>query len=201
MIDRMLGGSGRVMTLQRALTEIEQNVVDAVVKLIVENLTESWRSIVEVQFAITGRETRPQMLQVAAPNEVVVQLAFDIRIGEAHGMLNLGVPASAIEAVGSRFAHTWRRLRREPTAVDRSHLLESLARVRVPVAASLETTLKARELLGLSPGDVLSLGAPVGQALDVRVRGTPKFKARLAAIGRSAGVLLEPAPLRSTNEV
>ena len=58
----------------RALTEIEQNVIDAVVKLLLENLTETWRGIVDVQFRISGRETRPQMLQVAAPNEVVLLL-------------------------------------------------------------------------------------------------------------------------------
>ena len=72
MIDRMLGGSGRGVIVNRALTEIEQNVIDGVVKLILEELTDAWRRIVDVQFRISGRETRPQMLQVAAPNEVVL---------------------------------------------------------------------------------------------------------------------------------
>ena len=44
MIDRMLGGTGRGVAVNRALTEIEQNVVDAVVKLLLENLTETWRA-------------------------------------------------------------------------------------------------------------------------------------------------------------
>jgi flagellar motor switch protein FliM len=193
MIDRMLGGSGRVTTLQRALTEIEQNVIDAVVKLIVENLTETWRSIVEVQFRVSGRETRPQMLQVAAPNEVVVQLGFDIRIGDARGMLNLCIPAAAIEAVGANFAQTWHRFRREPTPTDRRYLLDNLSRVVLPVAATLDSKLKTRELLELKPGDVVSLGCPVRQPLDVRVRDTVKFKGRLAALGRRASIRIEQA--------
>ena len=43
MIDRMLGGSGYTPAPNRALTEIEQNVIDSVVKLMLENLTETWK--------------------------------------------------------------------------------------------------------------------------------------------------------------
>ena len=190
MIDRMLGGSGRGVSVNRALTEIEQNVIDAVVKLIVENLTETWQSIVDVQFTISARETRPQMLQVAAPNEVVVLLGFDVRICDARGMLNICIPASAIESVGASFTQSWHRTRREPTETDRRHLLCNLGRVALPVAASLDTTLSTRELLELRPGDVLSLGTPVERPVDVRVRGTLKFQGRLVAAGPRAGLAI-----------
>lgn len=193
MIDRMLGGSGRGVSANRALTEIEQNVIDAVVKLIVENLTETWQSIVDVQFTISARETRPQMLQVAAPNEVVVLLGFDVRICDARGMLNICIPASAIESVGESFTQSWHRTRREPTETDRRHLLWNLGRVALPVTASLDTTLSTRELLELRPGDVLSLGTPVERPVDVRVRGTLKFRGRLLAAGPRAGLAITDA--------
>lgn len=193
MIDRMLGGSGRGISASRALTEIEQNVIDAVVKLIVENLTETWQSIVDVQFTISARETRPQMLQVAAPNEVVVLLGFDVRICDARGMLNICIPASAIESVGAGFTQTWHRTRREPTETDRRHLLANLGRVALPVTASLDTTLPARELLEIRPGDVLSLGTPVERPVDVRVRGTLKFQGRLMAAGARTGLAITGA--------
>lgn len=193
MIDRMLGGSGRSVSASRALTEIEQNVIDAVVKLIVENLTETWHSIVDVQFTISARETRPQMLQVAAPNEVVVLLGFDVRICDARGMLNICIPASAIESVGAGFTQTWHRTRREPTERDRRHLFANLGRVALPVTASLDTTLPARELLEIQPGDVLSLGTPVERPVDVRVHGTLKFQGRLMAAGARAGLAITAA--------
>ena len=70
IIDRMLGGSGQAITATRALTEIEQNVVDSLVKLLLEGLAEAWKPVTDLTFTIRGRETRPQMLQVAAPNEI-----------------------------------------------------------------------------------------------------------------------------------
>ena len=50
MIDRMLGGTGESGAPQRALTEIEQNVVDSVVKLMLEHLTETWRPVTDIRF-------------------------------------------------------------------------------------------------------------------------------------------------------
>src|SRR3954471_8031255 len=156
MIDRMLGGSGQRVSATRALTEIEQNVVDGVVKLILENLSETWAPIVPVNFKVTARETRPQMLQVAAPNEAMILLVFDIRIGGSRGMLNLCIPTSIIEAFGATFTQGYYRTRRQPTPEERTALFENLGRVPMPVTALLRTSLPARELLALRPGDVVS---------------------------------------------
>ena len=190
IIDRLLGGSGRAATLARALTEIEQNVIDGVVRLVAENLTESWRNVQELSFTVSGRETRPQMLQVAAANEVVVHLGFDIRIGDARGMLNLAIPAVAIESMGGSFAQPWEAARPEPAPADRRQLLDSLARVSLPVTASLDTTLPARELLALAPGDVLALTRAVQEPVDVRVQGTTKFAGQLVRRDGAAGVMV-----------
>ncbi len=191
MIDRMLGGAGRVTNLQRALTEIEQNVIDAVVKLIVENLSETWQAILDVRLAVEGRETRPRMLQVCAPNEVVVHLAFDMHLAEARGMFSVCVPASTVERIGATVSASPTRGPQGPTPADWRHLVDSLGRVAMPVAALLDSTLTARQLLGLKTGDVVSLGASVREALDVRVHGTVKFKGRLTATDHRVGVRLE----------
>jgi flagellar motor switch protein FliM len=191
MIDRMLGGTGQRPPMNRALTEIEQNVVDSVIKLILENLTETWRAVFDLQFRIHARETRPQMLQVAGPNEVVILLVFDLKVGDIRGMLNLCIPASAIEATGSAFVQGWHRTHRDPTAEERRWLEDSLARMPLSVTATLETTLKARELVELNQGDVLSLGVPIQTPVTVRVESTPKFGGRLIAPDARVGVFLE----------
>ena len=199
MIDRMLGGTGRGIHLTRALTEIEQNVVDAIIKLILENLAETWRSIQEVQFKISGRETRPQMLQVAAPNEAVLLLVFEVKICDSRGMLNFCVPASTMESVGDVFAQNWFRSRREPTATQRQHLVQSLGRVQMPLTAMLDLSLSARDLLDLRPGDILSLGRPASHPVRLRVGSSVKFTGHLVRHGEHAAVAMAsgagaPAP-------
>lgn len=191
LVDRMLGGSGSAPPLSRALTEIEQNVIDSLVKLLLEALAETWRPIVNLAFGIRGRETRPQMLQVAAPNEIVIMVVLDARIGDSRGMINLCFPASIVESAGGHFVQAWHQQRREPTPAERAWLRENLARVRMNLTASLDARLTTRELLELTPGSVLSLGIPVETPVDVYVGDTQKFTGRLTAVGRQIGVQVE----------
>jgi flagellar motor switch protein FliM len=197
MIDRMLGGTGETSAPQRALTEIEQNVIDAVVKLLLEHLSETWRAVTDVRFQIHARDTRPQMLQVASLNEVVIHLAFNLKVGETHGLLNICIPASLIEASGAGFAHSWQQAKRESTARERRWLAENLGRVRLPVTADVQTLLRTSELIALAPGHVLSLGIPVGPDVSVRVGGLVKFKGRLATTEGRAAVLINRSCARA----
>jgi flagellar motor switch protein FliM len=191
IVDRMLGGSGRSAPPNRALTEIEQNVIDAVVRLLLDHLTETWKAVFDLEFRIQGRETRPQMLQVAGPNEVVILLVFDLKIGDIRGMLNLCIPASAVEATGSGFLQGWHRTNRDPSATERQWLSTNLGRVPLSVTTSIETRLRARELVNLRLGDVLSLGVPVQSPIDVCVGNRTKFKGRLTASNGHAALRVE----------
>jgi flagellar motor switch protein FliM len=176
MIDRMLGGSGRGVAVNRALTEIEQNVTDGLVKLVLENLTETWRGVVDVQFRISGRDTRPQMLQVAAPNEVVLLLSFEIRIAETRGVLNLCIPASSIEAVSGSFTRSWQKTRREMSAVEQDALHENVGRVTVTLEAAIQSSIEAGDFLRLQVGDVIALDHPAENPIEIRVNGRTKFE-------------------------
>jgi flagellar motor switch protein FliM len=193
IVNRMLGGSGGGEVPQRGLTEIEQNVVDAVIVLILDHLTETWRTVFEVEFRVQGRETRPQMLQVVGPSEVVILVTFDLKVGEVRGMLNLCIPASVIEATGSAFVQDWHRTRRDPTANERAWIHDSVSRLPFSVTTTLDARLRAREFVGLKPGDVISLGVPAQTGVDVRVGNTVKFRGRLTARDDHALVLVESA--------
>lgn len=190
MIERMLGGEGKGVAIDRALTDIEQNVVDSVVKILLDSLTDTWKPVVDLHFGIRGRETRPQMLQVAAPNDTVVMLVFDMRIGEAQGMLNLCLPASIVEKTDSHFAGALDRHRRDPNGKERGWLHENLARVPMPVSAVLETRWTTRDVVDLRAGDVVSLGVPATRPLDLRVGRTLKFRGQPAVHAGRASVIV-----------
>jgi flagellar motor switch protein FliM len=190
----MLGGSGQGVTANRALTEIEQNVIDSVVKLLLENLSVTWQHITPVHFRIHGRETRPQMLQVAAPNEAMILLVFDLRIGDARGMLNLCIPTVVVETLGATFTQTWYRTQRKIGTEERTALLDNIGRVPMKVSASLSTTLSTRDFLRLRPGDVISLGLPLHSPLTVKVGAMDQFEGHPVRIGHHAGIAIDATP-------
>ena len=193
MVDRMLGGNGMTQAPNRALTEIEQNVLDSVVKLLLENLAETWRAIGEVEFRIHARDTRPQMVQITAANEIVILMSFDVRIGETRGMLNLCIPATSIESMEDKVAQGWQRTRRQPSELEVAHLRANIGRVPLAVTTQIQTRLAARELLDLRVGDVLSLGCSALKPVEVRVGRVPRFVGHLTATTSGAGVLIADA--------
>ncbi|HSK09647.1 MAG TPA: FliM/FliN family flagellar motor switch protein, partial [Vicinamibacterales bacterium] len=171
MIDRMLGGRGASQPANRALTEIEQNVVDGVIRLILENLSAAWRRIFDVQFRIHARETRPQILQVAAPGDAMVLVVFEVHLGDTKGTLHLCLPA----AVGASVPQGWQSTRRDPSPAEARHLARNLGRVSVPLTAVLRAELAARDILAIRPGDVISLGRPMREPIEVRAWDTLKL--------------------------
>jgi flagellar motor switch protein FliM len=194
IVDRMLGGRGDGAVPDRALTEIEQTVVDAVVKLMLEHITETWKAVMDVQCAIDGRETRPQMLPIAGRNEVMILIAFDVKISDVRGMVHLCIPAAAVEAAGLSFSQGWQQSVPQPTSLQRASITENLGHVPLSVTAMLRTRFRVRDALELSQGDVLSLGIPLRSPVRVRVGDLVKFIGRLTVTSGRASVVISDTP-------
>jgi len=195
VVDRMLGTAP-----DRALSDIEQNVIDSVVKLLLDGLSETWRAITQLSFAVRARETRPQMLQVSNPNEVVVAIRFDIKIGTTRGKMNLCLPASVIEVVGAHFGQSWHRQRRDPNDLERAWIRENLSRVPLELTAMLEARLRAGDLVALRQGDVLSLGVRADAPIELRVGDTRKFTGRLTRHAGRVGIRIDRRAEPGINE-
>jgi len=181
MIERMLGGKGDTSSMTRPLTEIEQNVVDEIVGLVLGGLAEAWRTVTSLSFGIRARETRPQMLQVAAPNEIVLAVAFDLKVGELRGHINLCIPTNVVEKAGTQFSQAWARQRRDLTVAERGWMDENLMRVPVPIVPQIRTRLSAGAVMALKTGEVVSLPLAADKPIDIYAGGARKLTGRLAA--------------------
>lgn len=179
MIDRMLGGAGQGEPMARALTEIEQHVVDSVVKLLLEGLTETWKPVVELAFGVRGRETRPQLLKVAAPNEVIIMLTFDLKLNDVRGTMHLCLPEAVVEATSSQVAQAWQRHRRELSGDEAAWLSQSLSQLPVVVIPEISTDLRAADIADLGVGDVIALGVRTDKPIELRVGSVPKLMGSL----------------------
>lgn len=191
IVDRILGGSGQGQVPNRALTEIEQTVVDPVVKVLLEGLTETWKPVAELKFSLQGRETRPQMLPIAGRNEVMVLLAFDVKLGDVRGMLHVCIPASAVESTGLSLNHRWQQAVVESTPRDQESLVAALGQVPVRVTAKVNTRLTAREVVNLSDGDLLGIGVPSRAPIELVVGDVTKFVGRLSTNQGRASFVIE----------
>src|SRR3954452_1238347 len=78
ILEILLGGDGKLQfNAQREITEIEQVLLDGLFRLILRDLTEAWKLVTPIEFAIETVETDPQFLRILAPTEAVVAVAIE----------------------------------------------------------------------------------------------------------------------------
>jgi flagellar motor switch protein FliM len=176
MIDRMLGGSGETIANIRPMTEIEQRVIQAILKIIVENLKESWKPIFPIEFATTSMETRPHMVNVVGPNEMVVHFKFKLRMKGLTSKVNLAFPTLVLEPIIHIFDQDWNS--RKKVTHDAS-LLTQLRQVPVNISIETgETQFPAESLLSLEVGDTIVLDQRTEWPMQIKVAGRRKLLSR-----------------------
>lgn len=178
MIDRLFGGPGAALQQNRALTEIETSVMGGVIQGTLSAFAEVWSNIASMTPKPGAIETNPLFVQVAAPSEIVVTIAIDVRIGEHVGVITLCIPHLTLEPILPKLsAHNWfQQTSSEPRLADQLALQGRVGEARVPLIVELgRTTLTIREILDISPGDVLMVDTAKGSNLTVYVGTQPKF--------------------------
>lgn len=183
VIDRLLGGTNRGMVLpQRPMTPIETRLVQKLLERAIGALAESWHGLHQMEFSLGEMESNPQLVQVVPPNEVVVAITFDVRLGACNGPMRLCLPYNAIEPLMDRLnSQSWLaagRSRREPDAQQRLSRTLSAAMLEVD-AVLAETTMTVGEMRSLEVGDVIVTARKASEPALIRVEGRKKFAGRL----------------------
>lgn len=179
IIDRLLGGSNADLFIpQRPLTLIEQRLVGKITNRALETLSESWSELVEVNFKIVEVESNPHLVQMVAPNELVVVLGFEIKLGGRAGTMSLCMPFNVIEPVmGKLLSQGWLAYQRRTPAEDKSQDIgRGIGATPVDVVAFLaETIITLGDLVSLQPGDIIQTMKGVGSQVVLQVEGKNKF--------------------------
>ena len=183
IIDRMLGGSNAELYVpQRPLTQIEQRLANRIIERALEGLTEAWENIAAIQFKVQQSESNPQLVQIVPPNEVVVVIGFEIKMGNRAGSMSLCIPFNVIEPVMHKLtSQNWFTFKRKSELKDqRSSLLENLGEAKLKMRAYLaQTTLRVKDLLSLEVGDVIKTRKEPSHDLIMHIEGKSKYAGKI----------------------
>ncbi len=188
IIDRLLGGSNADLFIpQRPLTAIEMRLVNKLLVRAVASLQEAWASVIQLNVKLGESESNPQLVQIVPPNEVVVVIGFELKMGGRAGTMSLCIPYNVIEPVIEKLsAQTWNAYKRDAGhGINRTRVATQLDRARVTVTGVLaETTIKLSELRHLEVGDIVMTDKPAAAPLMLLVEGKRKY---LGHIGQFKG--------------
>lgn len=199
LVDRFMGGAGEPIVLDRPLTPIERMVVRLAADRVVTQVDEIWRDYVQLDLAITGFETIPEMIQVAAREDPVLVANIRVQAAGVDSVILLCLPFAALESFftgGSERRSASIRGTSSERKQERQALEGYVRGANVLVQARLPAfTVPVRTLGTLQPGMILHSGISPDSHLEVLVAGQPRFIGASGRVGRSLAV-----ELRSTIE-
>ena len=179
VIDRLLGGSNADLFIpQRPLTAIELRLVQKIIDRAMAASEEAWSNVIPLKFSLEETESNPQLVQIVPPNEVVVVVGFEMKMGGRAGTMSLCIPYNTIETVIDKLGNqSWGSYKKsQHTDENRSRLAETLDSAKLTVSAILaNTSIKLDELMNLQGGDVIITEKPANAPLTLTVEGRRKY--------------------------
>jgi flagellar motor switch protein FliM len=186
VLEMLLGGSAKVATrMSREITEIEQSILEGLFRIVLQDLRTSWHAVSTMQFSIESHETEPQLLQILAPNEALVAISVEVRIGENSGMMNIGIPSIIVKMLRQKFDQQWSVRRTEATEDERARILRLIKPANLTVDSRLQgQTMKVSDLLKIDEGQILTFDFPVDKPVDFIINGKRKYVGHVVSTGR-----------------
>ncbi len=183
VIDRLLGGSNADLFIpQRPLTAIELRLVSKIIDKAKTGLAEAWANIVPVDFQLEESESNPALVQIVPPNEVVVVVNFEVKMGTRAGTMSLCIPYNVIEPVIDKLSsQTWAAYTKDKKDKRlRTRLEGHLEAAKLEVTTVLaDTTMSVNDLMNLQIGDVILTEKPASSPLSLSVGGKRKYIGQL----------------------
>lgn len=197
IIDLLLGGLGAPESELRDITDIEEQILEGVVRVICRELEEAWQPI-GISCSFEQRQQPAQMQRLMPPNEKTLSLSFEIRMPESRGMLNLVCPSSVSNILLRKLAHNWAYRRPKGLSECSPELLARILDCPFDVELSLAPQqLDAQQIVNLAADDSLTLSQSIEQPAILLVANQPCFTAEVVRQGsRRAGHIQARKELR-----
>ncbi|SKA78582.1 flagellar motor switch protein FliM [Paucidesulfovibrio gracilis DSM 16080] len=177
LVESFFGGAGSQPKVEgRDFTPIEQAIVDRVVKIALTNMEDSWKPVHEVHVEMVRTEVNPQFAAIVPPSDVVIVVTFEVELENAIGSLIVCLPYATMEPIRSKLHASFQSERLEVDHVWINRFKERLMETPVELVVRLgHTTITGRQLLDLTPGDILLLDTDEDNLLEAEVEGVRKF--------------------------
>ena len=184
VIERLLGGAGDGLDVERDFTEIETSLMENVFKGVFPQMADSWANYFEVDTLYRKLETNARLMQSIGADDTVVILMMDVQMKDVTGNIVICVPAVCLEEVlkkiDSQYARNLKRINsagdKERRELVMQYLSDSDLELRCIIGA---TEITLGDVMYLNVGDVLQLNKPVGSKVELSVGQSPWFEGKI----------------------
>ncbi len=191
MIDRLLGGPGSMVKNSTNLTDIERALTESIINRALKEFHTAWEGIAQFSPKREVMETQSQFVQIVPPNDVVVSILFEIKVGDLRGAMSFCIPYLLLKPITSKLsAQRWFSNNvKKNTGKYAGVLARRLEKTSVMCTVRLGgTTLNVEELVNLKVGDVVTLDQNQNDEVDILIGNHAKFQGRPGIRGKKLAV-------------
>lgn len=184
MVERLLGGAGRMPEMVRDLSEIEVALLDQALQIIAGEWCGVWSKVADLKAISLGYESNRAFLNTAAPDTVLLVVGIQTQIGECAETIRIALPYSSVEPLFHRMSAASDHMDTPKPAENSGGSPWKSEYAEVPIAVSAEVhglQLTAQETAQLDVGDVIDLPPDFASQLTLQIGGIPKFSGNLGS--------------------
>jgi flagellar motor switch protein FliM len=196
LLDGFFGGSGRATAdSQAAIAPAAQRFLALMLRSFTADLTAAWSPAAAVELELVKQETNPRLVQMGGANDSLVVLKYTVEFGARSGCIDWLLPDSLLAPIreilsGDAGAAPVRKHEAWAPAIS-SALQDAQLDTRAILA---EAQISLRELVKLSPGDIIPIEAP--QQVTLLAGDIPVYRGRFGVSqGRNALKILPGVPV------
>jgi flagellar motor switch protein FliM len=189
-VDVLLGGSGKYAEIKREISEIEEQIMEGVVRIISRELAIGW-SPLGFEITIGERHSTPQIQRFLPPQERVLAFSFEITLSDTKGSMNLVFPATVSNAMLRKLSLDWEYKRPRASAGASARLREHLNHCDFDVVLGFsDVKVRVRDLINARAGAILGFDIQGTSPASLLISERPIFDASPVRLGASRAAQL-----------
>jgi flagellar motor switch protein FliM len=194
LLDGFFGGSGRATADgQAAIAPAAQRFLALLLRSFAADLTAAWAPVTPLELELVKQETNPRLVQLGAPNEALLVLKFTVEFGARSGRIDWLLPEALLAPVREVLAADGGQTALRKQEAWAPVLTTALQDAQLDTRAILaQAKISLRELVRLSPGDIIPIEPP--QQVTLYAGDVPLYRGRFGVSqGRNALKILSGA--------
>ena len=194
LLDGFFGGSGRANADPlAAIAPAAQRFLALMLKSFAADLTAAWAPVTPLELELVKQETNPRLVQWGAPHEAMLVLRFTVEFGARSGRIDWLMPETLLAPVREVLAADGGQTALRKQEAWAPVLTAALQDAELDTRAILaQAQISLRELVRLSPGDIIPIEPP--QQVLLLAGEVPLYRGRFGVSqGRNALKILSGA--------
>ena len=195
VVDVLLGGRRGTVPMRiegRPYTTIEASLVERLIRLVLQDLTQAFAPITPVQFRFERIETNPRFAAIARPGNACVVFRLRVEMEDRGGCIEFLIPYATLEPARDLLLQMFMGEKFGRDSIWEHHLAREIWVTDIDLEAVLdEQTMSLNEVAALQVGQVLQLNSKPDSPVILRCGDVAMLKGKIGRIGDNLAVEIE----------